>query len=105
MLPFTSLIWTREDQIVAAGHDCHPIVFEGSLDGWNQTLSVDDPSKVHRDTNQESSAINMFRQMDLKGRSSGVDDSSLKTIHQNTISTLRVYAGDPDNVTRFSTSG
>lgn len=105
MLPFTSLIWTREDQIVAAGHDCHPIVFEGGVDGWVQAYSVDDPNKAQRDTSQESSALNMFRQMDLKGRTSGVDDTSLKTIHQNTISTIRAFEGDADNVTKFSTSG
>ncbi|KAF8545404.1 putative actin-related protein 2/3 complex subunit 1A [Trichophaea hybrida] len=105
ILPFVSLIWTREDQIVAAGHDCHPIVFEGDMSGWRQSYSVDDPNKAQKDTSQESSALNMFRQMDLKGRSTTTDDTSLKTIHQNTISTIRPYEGGPGNVKKFSTSG
>lgn len=89
LLPFVALLWAAEDRIVAAGHDCHPIVFEGGPDaGWAQAYSVDDPDKARQDdAGPENSALNMFRQMDLKGRSSGtVDDTSLKTIHQNTIS-------------------
>lgn len=86
MLPFMSLIWTTENQIVAAGYDCHPVVFEGAEAGWSQAFAVDDPNKAHREIAGESSALNMFKQMDLKGRSGpGGDDSSLKTVHQNTI--------------------
>ena len=35
----------------------------------------------------------MFKQMDLKGKSAGQarDDTQLKTIHQNTINTVRFY--------------
>lgn len=105
MLPFNSLIWTREDQIVAAGHDCHPIVFEGGAGGWAQAYSIDDPNKALGGAAQESSALNMFKQLDLKGRSSGVDGSGLNTLHQNTITKLRVHAGSAGNVTSFSTSG
>ncbi|KAA8907558.1 hypothetical protein FN846DRAFT_1027946 [Sphaerosporella brunnea] len=82
------LIWTREDQIVAAGHDGHPVVFQDDMNGgWTQAYSVDDPSQRQGSSEaDESSALNMFRQMDLKGRTSSVDDTNLKTIHQNTIS-------------------
>jgi actin related protein 2/3 complex subunit 1A/1B len=38
---------------------------------------------------REESALNMFRQMDLKGKAS--DDTKLKTVHQNTISTIRSF--------------
>jgi len=105
LLPFMSLIWTTESQIVAAGHDCHPIVFEGDENGWNLSYSVDDPNKAQKESSQESSALNMFRQMDLKGRATTSDDTSLKTIHQNTINTIRPYTGAPGAVTKFSTSG
>ena len=50
---------------------------------------------------REESALNMFRQMDLKGKTK--DDTQLKTIHQNTISTIRVYDdGDGGMVKKFS---
>lgn len=50
---------------------------------------------------REESALNMFRQMDLKGKSSK-DDTQLKTVHQNTIATIRSYDESGGNVKKFS---
>jgi actin related protein 2/3 complex subunit 1A/1B len=49
---------------------------------------------------REESALNMFRQMDLKGKSK--DDTQLKTVHQNTIATLRTYDEAGGAVKKFS---
>ena len=49
---------------------------------------------------RDESALNMFRQMDLKGKTK--DDTQLKTVHQNTISTIRVYDGGNGAVSQFS---
>ena len=49
---------------------------------------------------REESALNMFRQMDLKGKSK--DDTQLKTVHQNTIATLRSYDEVGGTVKKFS---
>ena len=49
---------------------------------------------------REESALNMFRQMDLKGKAK--DDTQLKTVHQNTISTLRSYGESGGTVKNFS---
>lgn len=49
---------------------------------------------------REESALNMFRQMDLKGKSK--DDTQLKTVHQNTIATIRTYDEAGENVKKFS---
>lgn len=38
---------------------------------------------------REESALNMFRQMDLKGQTQA--DTKLKSTHQNTINTVRVF--------------
>ena len=43
----------------------------------------------------------MFRQMDLKGKNSK-DDMQLKTVHQNTIATLRAYEVARGVVRKFS---
>ena len=51
----------------------------------------------------EDSALNMFRQMDLKD--STKNDTKLTTVHQNTINKVRVYQGSPDRVAKFSTGG
>lgn len=42
----------------------------------------------------------MFRQMDLKGQAQA--DTALKTIHQNTINTVRVYEEHNGSVQKFS---
>lgn len=42
----------------------------------------------------------MFRQMDLKGQTQV--DTQLKTIHQNTINTIRVYEESGGAVRKFS---
>ena len=50
---------------------------------------------------REESALNMFKQMDLKGKSAK-DDTQLKTIHQNTIATVRSYDEAGGSVSKFS---
>ncbi len=49
---------------------------------------------------REESALNMFRQMDLKGKAK--DDTQLKTVHQNTIATIRPYDEAGGSVKKFS---
>ena len=49
---------------------------------------------------REESALNMFRQMDLKGKAK--DDTQLKTVHQNTIATVRAYDVGNGTVKKFS---
>jgi hypothetical protein len=49
---------------------------------------------------REESALNMFRQMDLKGKSK--DDTVLKTVHQNTISTIRTFEDVGGSIKKFS---
>jgi len=49
---------------------------------------------------REESALNMFRQMDLKGKSR--DDTQLKTVHQNTIQTIRAYEQAGEIVKKFT---
>jgi actin related protein 2/3 complex subunit 1A/1B len=105
-LPFTSLIWASESQIVAAGYDCEPHKFEGSVSGWTHAGTLDASAKATNGGIKEESALNMFRQMDLKGKSAGSrDDTKLQTVHQNTISTVRVFARSGGKVSKFSTSG
>ncbi|KAK9478281.1 WD40-repeat-containing domain protein [Lipomyces japonicus] len=108
LLPFVSLVWLSEFEIAVGGHNCHPIVFAGSAgQGWALDHSVDDPNDGKKiNTGRENSALNMFRQMDLKGSpQAAVDDSSLPTIHQNTITRLRPYAFSADRIHKVSSTG
>jgi actin related protein 2/3 complex, subunit 1A/1B len=49
---------------------------------------------------REESALNMFRQMDLKGKAK--EDTKLNTVHQNTINKVRVYEGHGGGVAKLS---
>jgi len=49
---------------------------------------------------REESAFNMFKQMDLKGKTK--DDTKLTTVHQNTIRTIREFESSGGGVSKFS---
>jgi len=123
-LPFVTLTWTSEDALVAAGHDCQPVVFTGSSAGWQGIGSLDDTtapksaggaragyggnSAVGR-LGASNSAFNAFRNADTRGQSgssSGASsDTELLTVHQNTITNVRPYESKGGNVTKVSTTG
>jgi actin related protein 2/3 complex subunit 1A/1B len=103
LLPFMSLIWNGEAEIIAAGHDCEAFRFQGGLEGWQLSGAVAGKGRSGAGDQREESALNMFRQMDLKGKVK--DDTQLKTTHQNTITMIRPYEASGDSVQRFSSSG
>ncbi|KAM0806889.1 putative Actin-related protein 2/3 complex subunit [Seiridium cardinale] len=103
LLPFQSLIWNGEAEIIAAGYDCEAFRFQGDDSGWQVAGTLESKGRPGLGDAREESALNMFKQMDLKGKVK--DDTQLKTVHQNTISTVRAYESDGSAVTKFSTSG
>jgi actin related protein 2/3 complex subunit 1A/1B len=105
LLPFTSVIFKNDHTIIAAGHDCHPVVFEGDESNWVQSYSIDDPKDSKVEDAGETSALNMFKQLDLKGTLTNKNSSTLKTIHQNSITQIRPYAESNGEVSKFSSSG
>jgi len=119
-LPLVSLTWTTEDTIVAAGHDCQPFVFSGSEAGWQMIGSLDDTSAPKSSGGAKlggaavgrlnSAAFNTFRNADSRRQSTPVSggtsaDTELMTVHQNTITNVRAYAGQPGVIAKVSTSG
>ncbi|KAH9043093.1 actin-like protein ARPC3 [Lactarius pseudohatsudake] len=124
-LPYVTLTWTSEDSLVAAGHDCQPVLFSGGPSGWQVVGSLDDSlapktpggargaltgsSPVGR---LNSAAFNTFRNADSRGLGSSpgggsqlATDTEMFTVHQNTITDIRPYEGAPGAVSRVSTSG
>jgi len=143
-LPCLTLQWTSENALIAAGHDCQPLIFEGSLEtGWAQTGSLDQrtgtssraaagPGAGGVGRLNRSEAFNMFRAADSRGVSSSPaaaaggaggaptapgggalgagqkltsSGTELLTVHQNTITSVRAYSGQPGAVDRVSTTG
>jgi actin related protein 2/3 complex, subunit 1A/1B len=100
LLPFMSMIWNGEDEIIAAGYDCEAFRFRGGPSGWQIEGTLEAKRRSGHGGAREESALNMFKQMDLKGKVK--DDTQLKTVHQNTISTVRVFEGSGGSVTKFS---
>lgn len=100
LLPFMSLIWSAEDEIIAAGYDCEAFRFQGNEGGWQLAGTLEAKGGSGARGGGEESALNMFKAMDLKGKVK--DDTHLKTVHQNTISTLRAYESSGGRVSKFS---
>ncbi|KAF1982382.1 structural constituent of cytoskeleton [Aulographum hederae CBS 113979] len=103
LLPFSGLVWKSEEEIVAAGYDCEAYRLQGNEQGWQIAGSIESSGRPGMSDQREESALNMFRQMDLKGKVK--DDTQLKTVHQNTITMVREYGGGPGDVRQISTSG
>ncbi|ODV86194.1 hypothetical protein CANARDRAFT_175128 [[Candida] arabinofermentans NRRL YB-2248] len=103
-LPFKSILFINEMKVVVGGYDCYPIVYEFDGSKWFKSYSIDDPSTKNQINNENQSALNMFRQMDLKGKNDTVS-SALLTIHQNTINELRPFQSDSNGILRFSSCG
>ncbi|KAH9483943.1 Actin-related protein 2/3 complex subunit 1 [Psilocybe cubensis] len=117
-LPLVSLVWTSEDTIVAAGHDCRPLVFSGSEAGWQEAGTLDDATAPKSESRSafgggssvgrlKTGAFATFRDADSRGQtsSSSTTSDTLLTIHQNTITNVRAYDYSGSNVSRVSTSG
>lgn len=101
LLPFKSLIWSSEDEIIAAGYDCEAFRFQGGESGWHLVGTVESRSASGADeVRAEESALKMFKQMDLKGKAK--DDTQLKTVHQNTISNIRPHETSGAGLVKFS---
>ncbi|KAG6814557.1 hypothetical protein H0H92_000085 [Tricholoma furcatifolium] len=124
-LPYVTLAWTTENSLVAAGHDCQPVVFSGSEQGWQSVGSLDaavgsKSADAGRATGYggstsvgrlRTSAFNTFRDADSRGQSSiagstsASADTQLLTVHQNTITSIRPYEGHPGQILKVSTTG
>ncbi|KAB2578533.1 hypothetical protein BFW01_g12447 [Lasiodiplodia theobromae] len=103
LLPFVSLQWTAEDTLIAAGYDCELYRFQGNEGGWQLVGALETKAEAAGAGEQEESARNMFRQMDLKGKVK--DDTKLHSTHQNTVLMMRSYQEAGGQISKISTSG
>ncbi|KAG0379130.1 hypothetical protein BGX24_001593 [Mortierella sp. AD032] len=101
-LPYLSVMYLNEHQIVAAGHDCAPHLFELKGQQWAFSTSMDAAVKK---ADVGFTARDTFRRMDSRAQSTTSTDTEVHTHHQNTINSIRPYSGAPGQVEQFSTSG
>jgi actin related protein 2/3 complex, subunit 1A/1B len=100
LLPFKSLLWNGNTEIIAAGYDCEAFRFKGGPEGWQLSGTLESKGRPGLGNMREESALNMFRQMDLKGKVK--DDTQLKTVHQNAITMIRPFVTSGGAVRQFS---
>jgi actin related protein 2/3 complex, subunit 1A/1B len=131
-LPHLTLTWTSENSFVAAGHDCQPILYKGSEQGWAADGSLDNTTAPKSGSSGlipkatsggvgrlNSAAFNTFRNADIRGQSTiqrpgspttpggggTTSESELMTVHQNTITSVRAFEGRPGTVSKVVTTG
>jgi len=86
-LPYLALTFISESSLIAAGHDCQPVVYTGSTSGWTLSHSLDDPNSSSTRAltptatgsrvvsggggpgRLNTEAFNLFRQADTRGTS------------------------------------
>jgi len=100
-LPYRSLAWVGPAALVAAGYSCCPMLYV--MEAGNLKLAA----KLDQSQKKEGggvSAMRKFQSLDKQSRSES-DDTSLATLHQNSIAATRLVAGDRAAASKVSTSG
>lgn len=100
-LPFNSCLFVTENSLIAAGHDCNPLLFihDNNL-RFSHKLDVPKQKETGR-----VSAMDRFKSLDTRGQAGTGTETTLETKHQNTITQIASYAGERQGITKFSTSG
>nr|CAG4645513.1 EOG090X05RK [Lynceus sp. MCZ IZ 141354] len=101
-LPFLACTWISEMAIVAAGHDCCPMLF--NIDGSAKISAGGKLDAAHKKEASGVSAMKKFQSLDRQARTE-INDTTLKTLHQNAITGMCILTGTKNNALRLSTSG
>jgi actin related protein 2/3 complex subunit 1A/1B len=89
-LPFLSLQWLSPESIIAAGHDCQPMLFARKGGKWEYTEKLDQQEKTKK---AAGSAFDKFKQMDSRAQQENTG-TELTTTHQNSITQVRKYGNE-----------
>lgn len=101
-LPFMTMVWTNDNTIMAAGHDCSPLLFTYK-NGTLAYLKTIEEEGTKAATGGKISAMEQFKSLSLKGQSA--DNTSLTSTHQNTILQVSVHTGNASRATKVCTTG
>ena len=101
-LPCLSVVWSSEVNLIAAGHDCYPMLykFEQGSNVKSNTGKLTLIGKMDQEGKEKEadgfSAMKKFRDMDRRGIENhtgpGEGGGALESIHQNTIVEVRHYS-------------
>lgn len=92
LLPLLTVIWISDSCLLAAGHDCVPVVFHVDQAGKISIGSkLEKEQKIEEGPVVTSTAMRMFQNKDRVGQE--LLDSKLATTHQNQITEIRIFSG------------
>jgi len=100
-LPFRDLVFVSEDQIIAVGHDCTPVSF-AKKGSWQFVKKVDEGGAASA-ADKKNTAFDVFKNKVDKGQES-IQETSLTTKHQNTITCVVPYKKNANVVAQYSTT-
>jgi len=103
-LPFRDVLFVNEDTVIAAGHDCTPVLFQNK-GGWQFVKKVDQggAAAAKETAGAKNAAFEKFKnQVDLGTETA---ETKLTTKHQNCITYLMAFKRAGPNVSSYSTSG
>ncbi|KAJ8778313.1 hypothetical protein J1605_013717 [Eschrichtius robustus] len=101
-LPLLSVRFVSENSVVAAGHDCCPMLFSCDDRGCLTFVSKLDIPKQSIQRNM--SAMERFRNMDKRATTED-RHTALETLHQNSITQVSIYEVDKQDCRKFCTTG
>ncbi|XP_061777073.1 actin-related protein 2/3 complex subunit 1A-B-like [Nerophis ophidion] len=90
-LPLLSALFVSENSLVAAGHDCCPMLFRCDKSGALTFMSKLELPK--QSIQRNISAMERFRNMDKRATTED-RNTALDTLHQNSITQVSIYEGD-----------
>lgn len=104
-LPLLAVTFITENSLVAAGHDCFPVLF--TYDGAAGTLSFGGRLDVPKQNSQRGlTARERFQNLDKKASSEGVaGGTGLDSLHKNSVSQISVLSGGKAKCSQFCTTG
>ncbi|XP_017678536.1 PREDICTED: actin-related protein 2/3 complex subunit 1A, partial [Lepidothrix coronata] len=101
-LPLLSVSFVSENSVVAAGHDCCPMLFNCDDRGLLTFVSKLDIPK--QSIQRNISAMERFRNMDKRATTED-RNTTLETLHQNSITQVSIYEIDKRDCRKFCTTG
>ncbi|XP_072319171.1 actin-related protein 2/3 complex subunit 1B [Eucyclogobius newberryi] len=103
-LPLLCVTFITENSLVAAGHDCYPVLFV--YDGAKGSLAFGGKLDVPKQAAQKGiSARERFQNLDRRASESQASDKELSSLHKNSISQISVLDGGRAQCSRFCTTG
>ncbi|MED6291231.1 Actin- protein 2/3 complex subunit 1B-A, partial [Characodon lateralis] len=103
-LPLLCVTFITENSLVAAGHDCYPVLFV--YDGAKASLTFGGKLDVPKQAASKGiSARERFQNLDRRASETQSTETDLNTLHKNSISQILVLEGGRNQCTKFCTTG